>query len=510
MRKLWLGLGLPAKLLVLTLLFVMLAEVLIFVPSVANYRVKWLTDRLTAARLAAIAADAVPDGRVPDNVRRELLASTQVMSVAIKRDERRRMVLPPAEPIVPDARFRIHMPDNAGLLAKAESRLGLIGDALAVFLRFNDRIILVYGHPEMGMGRPAPAASGATAMAPTGSALAATEAEPVSETREFVEIVMSEAPLKAAMISYGLNILGLSVVISMIAAALVYFALNRALVQPMMRLSRSMLHFTQKPEDQSRIIVPSDRRDEIGVAERELARMQTDLSQLLNQKNRLAQLGLAVSKVNHDLRNMLAGAQLLSDRLSTLPDPTVQRFAPKLIASLDRAISFCNDTLRFGRAEEAAPRREVFPVRALAEEVGDELGLPRETLGYVLEVDAGVLVDADRGHLHRVLNNVVRNAVQALEMAAVAGAMIRISGERVGRCTRIQVSDNGPGVPARAREHLFEAFHGSTRKGGTGLGLAISAELVAAHGGRLSLAESTAGACFLIEIPDRLTALAAS
>lgn len=512
MRHFWLGLGLPAKLLVLTLLFVMLAEVLIFVPSVANYRVKWLTDRLTAARLAAIAADAVPDGRVPDMVRRDLLASTQVLSVAIKRDERRRMVLPSAEPIVPEAYFRIHMPEGQGLLATIKGRIDLITDALAVFWRRNDRVILVFGHPEMGMGRPTDmngaGTAGLSGAAPPGSGAAVAAAvDTEAGAREFVEIVMSEAPLRAAMIAYGLNILALSIIISMIAAALVYFALNRALVQPMMRLTESMLHFSQKPEDPSRIISPTDRRDEIGVAERELARMQTELSQLLLQKNRLAQLGLAVSKINHDLRNMLAGAQLLSDRLSTLPDPTVQRFAPKLIASLDRAITFCNDTLRFGRAEEAAPRRDVFPLRAVVDEVGDELGLPRETVAFDLAIDPAMLIDADRGHLHRVLNNIVRNSVQALEQAGERGACVRIAADRVGRVTRIEVSDNGPGVPPRAREHLFEAFHGGARKGGTGLGLAISAELIAAHGGRLSLSDQQAGATFVIEVPDRLTLL---
>ena len=139
-----------------------------------------------------------------------------------------------------------------------------------------------------------------------------------------------------------------------------------------------MLRFSADPEDQSRIMTPSGRLDEIGVAERELAQMQQELSGLLAQKNRLAQLGLAVSKINHDLRNMLANAQLISDRLVDIPDPTVQRFVPKLIASLDRAISFCNSSLQFGRASEAAPRRDLFRLKPLVEEVADSQGLPRE------------------------------------------------------------------------------------------------------------------------------------
>ena len=177
---------------------------------------------------------------------------------------------------------------------------------------------------------------------------------------DFIEVVLPEAPLKAAMIRYGLNVLALSVIISVITAALVYFALNGLLVQPMMRITRNMLRFSQNPEDASRIIVPSQRQDEIGTAERELAHMQVELTQTLQQKSRLAALGLAVSKINHDLRNMLANAQLISDRLSSLPDPAVQRFAPKLIASLDRAIDFCREhaEIRPRRGGGAAPRAD--------------------------------------------------------------------------------------------------------------------------------------------------------
>ena len=85
------GVGLSAKLLFLTLIFVMLAGVLIFVPSVANFRVNWLNDRLTAAQLAALAAEAVPGGVVPEALRAELLRTAQVRAVALKRSRERRL-----------------------------------------------------------------------------------------------------------------------------------------------------------------------------------------------------------------------------------------------------------------------------------------------------------------------------------------------------------------------------------------------------------------------------------
>jgi signal transduction histidine kinase len=468
------GIGLSAKLLLLTLTFVMLAEVLIFVPSVANFRITWLTDRLTGAQLAALAADAGPGGVVPDQLRTELLRTAQVRAVALKRGNERRLVLPPviASPIDDTYDFRASARPR-GMWSELGLRLRLIWDALGVFVAKEGRIIRVIGEPGMGAG-------------------------------DFIEVVLPEAPLRAAMIRYGLNVMGLSVIISVITAALVYFALNGLLVQPMMRITRNMLRFSQNPEDASRIIVPSQRQDEIGTAERELAHMQEELTQTLQQKSRLAALGLAVSKINHDLRNMLANAQLISDRLSSLPDPAVQRFAPKLIASLGRAITLADSTLKFGRAEEAPPRREPLPLRPLVDEVGDGLSLPREgAIDWTIEVSDGLRVDADRDQLYRVLSNLTRNAMQAIEQQDPGKGHIRVIARRNGKSVTIEVSDDGPGVPEKARAHLFQPFQGSARKGGTGLGLAVAQELVTAHGGTIRLRDTAKGAAFEIDIPDR-------
>ena len=468
------GLGLSAKLLLLTITFVMLAEVLIFVPSVANFRISWLNDRLTAAQLAALAAEAVPGGVVPDALRTELLRTAQVRAVAVKRGNERRLVLPAdaASQIEDTFDFRASA-RSRGIGNELALRLRLIGEALSVFWTRDGRIIRVIGEPGMKAG-------------------------------DFIEVVLPEAPLRVAMIRYGLNVLGLSVIISVITAALVYFALNGLLVQPMMRIARNMLHFSQNPEDASRIIVPTPRRDEVGTAERELANMQVELAQTLHQKSRLAALGLAVSKINHDLRNMLANAQLISDRLSSLPDPAVQRFAPKLIASLGRAITLADSTLKFGRAEEAPPRRELIPLRPLVEEVGDGLGLPRDgAIDWTIGIDTALRVDADRDQLFRVLSNLTRNALQAIEQQDHAGGHIRVVALRNGRRVTVEVSDDGPGVPEKARAHLFQAFQGSARKGGTGLGLAVAYELVNAHGGVIRLRDTPKGATFELEIPDR-------
>ena len=474
LRAAWWRLGLPAKLLMLTAAFVLMAEILIFLPSVANYRVAWLNERLIAAQLAALSSEAFPGGEVPSALRADLLRTAQVKAIASRRDGERRLVLP-VEPGVQVALQYDLREEPQSVFGGIGLKLRQIKDAIGAFFAPDDRLILVRGKSNSG------------------------------DAKDLVEIVIPEGPLKQAMWSYGLNILWLSVIISALTAALVYVSLNRLLVRPLKRITQNMLRFSADPEDMSRVLIPSDRMDEVGIAERELAQMQKELSGLLAQKNRLAQLGLAVSKINHDLRNMLANAQLISDRLVDIPDPTVQRFVPKLIASLDRAISFCNSSLQFGRASEAAPRRELFRLKPLVEEVADSQGLTRESqIRYETEIDENLRIDADRDHLFRVMSNLVRNAAQAIEAAeGETGGTITVSAQREGRKVTVDVRDTGPGVPVKARENLFKAFQGSTKKGGSGLGLVIAQELVQAHGGKLSLAESKRGAVFRIELPDR-------
>ena len=455
--------GLSAKLLLLTILFVMLAEVLVFVPSVSNFRRQWLMERLAAAQIASLAAEAAPGGQLPDMLRDELLKQAKVKAIAVKRAESRVLIIEMDMPADIDASYDL----------RHASWFALIADALMVYVAPDDRVIRVIGEPGFHDG-------------------------------EFIEVVMGEGPLKAAMIRYGLDILGLSILISIITASFVYLSLDALLVKPMTKLTWNIVRFSERPEDPTRIINPSKRRDEIGTAERELSAMQKELADMLSQKTRLAALGLAVSKISHDLRNILSSAQLLSDRLITVKDPTVQRLVPKLIASLDRAIRRCARTLDFGQAQEVPPRRMRFALAPLVTEVGDALGLPRlKLIGWKLDIEEALEVDADRDQLFRILANLCRNAVQALESEGGSAGEIVVAARREGAVTIIEVADTGPGVPERARAHLFEAFQGSTRTGGAGLGLAIAAELVRAHGGEIDLMDGPPGTTFRIKIPDR-------
>ena len=457
--------SLSRRLLVLTILFVMLAEVLIFVPSVANFRLNWLEQRLAAAQIASLALEARPDNMVSPALREELLRNAQVYAVALHRDDARRLVLSEDMPPMVDTSF-----DLRGAMA-----LELIMDAFETVFAGDGRIILVTGEPRVGAG-------------------------------ESIEIVFDETPLRKAMLQYGKNIFLLSLVISVITASLVYLVLHFVLVRPMRRLTGNMVAFRHNPEDARRVIAPSTRADEIGVAERELSLMQKEIRATLTQKAHLAALGAAVSKINHDLRNILASAQLISDRIGAIDDPTVQHLAPRLFASIDRAIELCSKSLRFGRAEEPAPRRRQVELAALADEVAEAAWSESDPIRWKNDVPAGLLVDADPDQLFRILLNLARNAAQALTEQAGTGRTdgeIGLSALRAGDHVHIDIWDNGPGLPPRAREHLFEPFAGSGRADGTGLGLAIAAELTRAHGGHIELLRSDAsGTLFRICIPD--------
>jgi signal transduction histidine kinase len=329
----------------------------------------------------------------------------------------------------------------------------------------------------------------------------------VGESDKEFEIIIPDHGLRKAMLIYARNVAFLSLIISLFTATLVFYAINRIMIRPIRTMTRSMLNFARAPEEPGRIIEPETRGDEIGVAERELASMQRTLQRALVEQKHLADLGLAVSKINHDMRNMLASAQLMSDRLSAIKDPTVQSLAPKLVRTLDRAVAYSEGVLTYGRTQEAPPSRRRLKLRRLVDDVYATLGIDEESgIVFLNEVEPEEEVDADSEQLFRVLANLCRNSVQAMAADEDASVVRRLSvaAARTGTVVRITVSDTGPGLPQKARENLFAAFRGSAKSGGTGLGLAIAHELVRLHGGTIELVESVGGrTVFAIVIPDQ-------
>ncbi len=458
---------LSGRLLILTVIFVMLAEVLIFVPSVARFRQDYLLSRLERSQIAALSQIAAED-MISPALEAELLENAEVFNIVLRRDEARELMLSSPIPAPIEATFDLRDP----------SAWELIRDAMLGLWRTEDHVIRVIG-------------------------------EPVRAAGLLIEVTMASQPLRAAMIDYGLRILVLSAVISAVTAGLLFLAVRHFLVMPIRRVVTHMQSYAEAPEDARRIIAPTAGVLELREAEEALRKMQTQLTGSLRQKERLAQLGQAVAKISHDLRNILTSAQLFADRMEQSEDPIVKRAAPKLVGSIARAVNLCEATLTFGKAEEPPPALDRVRLAQLVSDVLDSerLAAGDAEVSFAEDVPGGMTLRADAEQLYRVLANLVRNARQAIEATGGAGE-IAVRADEDDATWSIAVVDTGPGLPPKAREHLFQPFSGGTRKGGSGLGLAIAAELVRGHGGRLDLVRSGKdGTEFVIRLPKSVVAL---
>ncbi|HXY99798.1 MAG TPA: HAMP domain-containing sensor histidine kinase [Stellaceae bacterium] len=447
--------GLSARLLMLTVIFVMVSEVLIFVPSVARFRLNYLQEKIADAHLAILALEATPDNMVSEPLARELLGHVGAYGIVLHKPSATLMLDAGGAPRI-DATFDL---GDAGVAR-------LIIDALIALEQRQNRILRVLD------------------LSP-------------KDPHIVVEVIMDEAPMRTAMIVYGSHILEMSIVISLITAALLYLALQWLLVAPLRRLTQSMVSFRADPEDESRAIPPSRRADEIGLAQRELAAMQETVRQALRHNARLAALGTAVAKISHDLRNILSTARLMSDSLADSEVPEVKRVTPRLLTAIDRAVALCARTLSYTREGAPPVSRSRFALAGLVKEIA-ELVEPKSEDGarLVNEVPAMLTVEADREQLFRVILNLARNAIEA------GARRVSVSARSEAEATVVEVSDDGPGLPPKARDNLFRPFAGSARPGGTGLGLAIAREILRAHGGDITLGDSSAaGTTFCLRLP---------
>lgn len=473
--------GLSARLLLLTISFIMLTQTLLFLPSLANFRLSWLEERLSTAAAIGIVLMQSNPAELSQEVQDDVLIAIGAMAIAV-RDHDSSQLLAAAD-----------MPRQVDLHVdlSTDPTLVQIYEALYTLFFGGDRVLRIF------------------------APLDTPDGEEFNQTDKEFELVMSEAGLRRAMIIYARNVALLSLALSVVTAILLYYTINRLMARPIRLLAHSMLAFAQSPEDPARIIRPSSRpgsrQDEIGLAERELAVMQTELQRLLAERRRLADLGLAVSKINHDMRNILSAAQLMSDRLAQLNDSKARSLALRLVRTLDRAISYSQRVLDYGRTQEQPPMRRRFHLHDLVEEIYALFSLDEIThVELINAVPPDFEIDADSDQLFRVLLNLARNAVEAMaaEVTAADNALIlqnslTISARHTNRASYILIEDTGPGLPQTARDNLFRAFHGSTRSGGTGLGLAIAHELVRAHGGTLELIDSHSGyTAFSVTIPD--------
>lgn len=457
--------SLSGRLLLLTALFVMSSVAIIYFPSVARYHHQLLEERVHAAELAILPLTEASGLQLSRQLRTELLRRAGVDAVILTGGGTHQLFLVDEQPPRIDATFDI---ENTDLIDQS-------AEVLDCLFADPGRTIRVRATTQLSAGTD-------------------------------IAVVAREDPIRNTLFEFSWRVLSLALFISGLTSALVFLVLYLWIVQPLKRMTATMTTFRQNPEDQRHILASSKRRDEIGTAEREFAAMQRALLTFLQQRAHLAALGSAVAKIQHDLRNILASAQIASDRLALVEDPVVKGQTARLMASLDRAVALATTTLRYGRAQERPPERTRFPLAPLVNEVAESAIPEGSKVGFECAIEDEVVVDADREHLFRVMLNLMRNAREALESAELGGGaapVLRVEGRRKSDTVAILVIDNGPGIPEKARERLFLPFGASARPGGSGLGLAIARELMHAHGGEVELVRTGPdGTRFRVTIPD--------
>lgn len=478
---------LSARLLALTLVFIFIAECLIFLPSVARFRLEYLQNRLERAQIASLALLATMDDQIIPDLELELLETAQVINVVFRRNASRELILSQA----------LSAPVAQSYDLRDASGMTLIGDALfAMFVAQEPRIIRVIG-------------------------------EPVQDAGLVIEITLDEAGLREEMRAYGLRVFFLSAWISGLTALALFFGLRVLVVRPMKRLIGEIRRYQDAPQDAGHLIEPRARVVEFREIEAALLAMQQEVRHSLRQKERLAHLGSAVSKISHDLRNTLTTMQLLAERLEDSEEPAVRLIVPRLERAMMRATAMCETTLSYGRLREDPPQPERFALRPMLEELIEEMRLlhePHQTIIYDLDFAPGLFLFADPAQMRRVFENLLRNAIDAL--GGVPDARITLQAEKQARELEIRIMDNGAGVPEALRARLFEPYitrkttsmsqpdqesrlvespKGTSFAKGTGLGLVIVRELVEGHGGRITLDDSgsESGSCFCIRLPAR-------
>ena len=452
--------SMSSKLLVLTILFVMIAEVLIFTPSVARYRQAWLAEKAASGHLAALSLSAAPQGMVTPALERELLAHVGAYRIDMIKDS--------------DMAYRLSVtvPPTADLIADLDDRnpFTLILAAFESMANGAGRTVEVRG------------------TSPRDSAVT-------------MHVLFDETQLRRELVEFAWRIAGLSLVISLITAGLVFLSLRWLIIRPIRQITDRMMAFRRHPDDAAAVILPSRRTDELGVAERELHAMQITIRKALKQQSRLAALGTAVTKINHDLRNLLATATLVLERVTASDDPAVKATGERVLDTLDRAVELCGKTLDYTREGGPTLNREPTDLHRLVQSVLDDveeaIRLPDgRALALFNRVPPALTVQADRQELRRAVFNLLRNAVEA------GADRLSLTVETGARTVELSVRDNGPGLPPRARQHLFQPFAGSARAGGTGLGLAIAREILMAHSGNLTLDRTgPEGTVFRLTLP---------
>jgi len=462
--------SLRVRLLLLICICVILTESLVFIPSIANRQHRWFENQHRFAYALSLSVSRSDEYGLIERA----LTNLELVELSI---------------ISPDGEIKkliTEQPNVAIAIDKvvdldANTDLNFIVSAIRTLFIGGNRIIEISGQ--------------------------------IGEDGTKLVLLTRDYSLREALFQFSERFFLSSLAIALLVAAAIYFLVTEILARPIYKIYSNVLDFVMSPDDPKAILIPEKRDDEIGLAEQRIATIETELQRSYAQQKHLAELGLAISKINHDMRNLLASAQLISDRMATIDDPLIKRLSPRLLRTINRAINYTHSILAYGRIQEQPPHTQRLHLKPLMDEVIDTLELGQyNDITIENKVADDFDIEADSEQIYRIVTNLCRNGLQALNQQPEEALVnhpktITLTAYYEGEEAVISIKDNGPGLPARAREHLFKPFQSSSNSNGTGLGLAICHELVRAHGGTIRLVDGqlvddgTAGAHFEIRLP---------
>jgi signal transduction histidine kinase len=413
---------------------VSLAELLIFVAALDLSRRAWLDRKLLEAELAATATGfATPQERLRqvgvDAVRVEWPGHAPVMLGA---------AMPPDG--VPALDLR-----RQGLAAGA-------GAAVSDFVLGRQTALTV---------------EGAGAADPSGTVTAVLAGPAVSGA---VREAAGRIGLPLLVLAFGLT-------------GVLYAALVRLLVHPLRRVTHELMSLADVPPG----------ADEAVAAARAVDVIKEQLSAAHWRQARLAALGVAVIKTNHDLRGVLSPALLTAERLQSNSEPAVKRAGDVLVRAVERAAEIMKRTVELVREIPIAPAKAQLNLRRLAEAAAERARASCKDLAVENGVPDTIDVEADRDCMLRAFANLLLNA------AAAGAGRARISADYEGNELVVTVTDNGPGLPEPQRDKPFRppahlsAVTQAEPEGARGpelprgLGLPLVRDLMRAQGGEASL-----------------------
>lgn len=278
------------------------------------------------------------------------------------------------------------------------------------------------------------------------------------------------------------------------------YLLARRITKPLESLATSVRELGQGNYE---VAVPSETQSEVAQLARAFDQMRQSLKQsqaALLKNERLATIGQMASSIIHDLRNPLATISTAAEimKKDNLPLDRRHTMLETQLRASQRMSAMLAELLEFSRGSYKL-NLKTHSLSLIVNRVAQEFSVQLSKLGIELKIDvpAELKLDADEEKLGRVFENLLTNSMQAL----TDGGKIEIRAQRTHGAVRVEVMDDGAGIPAAIRERLFEPFISQGKEGGTGLGLAITRGIITAHRGEIGLAESKRGAHFVIQLP---------